>query len=538
MRRVEDVLDVWFDSGSMSFAQVHYPFENRDWFEHHFPGDFIVEYIGQTRGWFYTLHILATALFDRPAFSSCVSHGVVLGSDGQKMSKSLRNYPDVSEVFDRDGADAMRWFLMSSPILRGNDLIVTERGIRDGVRQVLIPLWNAWSFFSLYANAADGGSGYRAQWSTSSTDVLDRYLLAKLRDFVATMQAQMDAYEIANACDTMRGFLDVLTNWYIRRSRDRFWGGEDQSARAAFDTLFTTLETVCRVVAPLLPLTTEEIWRGLTGGRSVHLTDWPSYEDLPEDETLVASMDRARAVLFDGVGSAQGRFASGPPAVVLAHRRDAGCRCAGAVLGGGARRGQRQRGPAGRPGRRHRGRLRRHPTAHGERPRRRARLGRDVQTAIKAAKSGDWWMADDGNVTAGGLVLEAGEYTVETVVERSAGRGDQAVAMLPGAGFVVLDTAVTPELGREGLANDLVRAVQQARRDAGLHVSDRISLTVTGDQEVFDATVAHRDHLVGETLATQFAASPTLDDLPGEDGVAEVTVGDGHRARVQVRRKA
>ncbi len=159
MRRVEDVMDVWFDSGSMSFAQVHYPFENADWFEHHFPGDFIVEYIGQTRGWFYTLHILATALFDRPAFSSCVSHGIVLGSDGQKMSKSLRNYPDVREVFDRDGADAMRWFLMSSPILRGGNLIVTEQGIRDGVRQVLIPLWNAWSFFSLYANAARGGDG-------------------------------------------------------------------------------------------------------------------------------------------------------------------------------------------------------------------------------------------------------------------------------------------------------------------------------------------------------------------------------------------
>ena len=187
MRRVEDVLDVWFDSGSMSFAQVHYPFENADWFEHHFPGDFIVEYIGQTRGWFYTLHILATALFDRPAFKTCVSHGIVLGSDGQKMSKSLRNYPDVSEVFDRDGADAMRWFLMSSPILRGGNLVVTEQGIRDGVRQVMIPLWNAWSFFALYANTARGGEGYEAKRSTTSTDVLDRYLLAKLSEFVGDM---------------------------------------------------------------------------------------------------------------------------------------------------------------------------------------------------------------------------------------------------------------------------------------------------------------------------------------------------------------
>ena len=276
MRRVEDILDVWFDSGSMPYAQVHYPFENRDWFEHHYPGDFIVEYIGQTRGWFYTMHILATALFDRPAFSSCISHGIVLGSDGQKMSKSLRNYPDVREVFDRDGADAMRWFLMSSPILRGGNLIVTEQGIRDGVRQVLIPLWNAWYFFSLYANVAGGGAGYDAKISVDSPDVLDRYILAKTGDFVATMTAELDGLNIAAACDATRNFLEVLSNWYIRRSRDRFWDGESDASQAAFDTLYTVLETTTRVVAPLLPLTAEEIWRGLTGGRSVHLTDWPT----------------------------------------------------------------------------------------------------------------------------------------------------------------------------------------------------------------------------------------------------------------------
>src|SRR6188472_423310 len=264
MRRVEDVMDVWFDSGSMSFAQVHYPFENHDWFEHHFPGDFIVEYIGQTRGWFYTLHILATALFDRPAFSSCVSHGIVLGSDGQKMSKSLKNYPDVSEVFNRDGADAMRWFLMSSGILRGSNLVVTEDGIREGVRQVLIPLWNSWSFFSLYANAFDGGAGYTAQWSTASTDPLDRYLLAKLRGMVGTVQAQMDAYDIPGACESVRQFVDAMTNWYIRRSRERFWdtaAGDGDVARAAFDTLYTALEVLTRVAAPLQSLVADEIWR-------------------------------------------------------------------------------------------------------------------------------------------------------------------------------------------------------------------------------------------------------------------------------------
>ena len=201
MRRVPDVLDVWFDSGSMRFAQVHYPFENEDWFEHHFPGDFIVEYIGQTRGWFYTLHVLATAIFDRPAFETCISHGIVLGSDGNKMSKSLRNYPDVREVFDRDGADAMRWFLMSSPILRGGNLIVTEQGIRDSVRQVLIPLWNSWYFFPLYANAARATT---PSVRPTSTDPLDRYLLAKCRQYVEEMTAQLDDYAVADACDTTR----------------------------------------------------------------------------------------------------------------------------------------------------------------------------------------------------------------------------------------------------------------------------------------------------------------------------------------------
>lgn len=175
MRRIEDVFDVWFDSGSMPFAQVHYPFENADWFlggggqEAHFPGDFIVEYIGQTRGWFYTLHVLSTALFDSPAFKTCVAHGIVLGNDGQKMSKSLRNYPDVSEVFDRDGSDAMRWFLMASPILRGGNLIVTEQGIREAVRQVLLPLSNAYSFLALYApRKACGAPILRMCWTATS----------------------------------------------------------------------------------------------------------------------------------------------------------------------------------------------------------------------------------------------------------------------------------------------------------------------------------------------------------------------------------
>ncbi len=503
MRRVTDVLDCWFESGSMSFAQVHYPFENHDWFEHHYPGDFIVEYIGQTRGWFYTMHVLASALFERPAFETCVSHGIVLGSDGQKMSKSLRNYPDVREVFDRDGADAMRWFLMQSPILRGGNLIVTERAIREGVRQVLIPLWNCWYFFALYANAANaaGVHGYEAERSTSSDHPMDRYLLAKTREYVEDSTRQLDDYEVANACDTTQRFLDVLSNWYIRRSRERFWAADGTVDTDAFDTLYTVLETVCRVAAPLLPLTTEAIWRGLTGERSVHLTDWPSPDDLPTDVALVSAMDQVRDVC--SAGSALRKGASlrnrlplssltvvvsgadrlkGFEDVVADELNVKSVRLLDAEHPDAASYGVSQRLTV---------------NARTAGP----RLGKDVQTAIRGAKTGEWTVSDTGVVTAGGLVLQDGEYALETV---ASGGEDSATGLLPGGGFVVLDTAVTSELEAEGVARDLVRAVQQARRDAGLDVSDRIALTISAAPAAADAARTHAELIKRETLATSY----------------------------------
>ncbi|MEI2765723.1 MAG: isoleucine--tRNA ligase [Dermatophilaceae bacterium] len=551
MRRVEDVLDVWFDSGSMPFAQVHYPFENADWFEHHYPGDFIVEYIGQTRGWFYTLHVLATALFDRPAFRACVSHGIVLGSDGQKMSKSLRNYPDVTEVFDRDGADAMRWFLMSSPILRGGNLVVTEQGIRDGVRQVMIPLWNAWYFFALYANAVQGGAGYAAQHSTASTDVLDRYLLAKVGEFVQRMQAQLDGYEVASACDTMRGLLDVLTNWYIRRSRDRFWDTDDtlgESTRAAFDTLYTALEIVTRTVAPLLPLTTEEIWQGLTGGRSVHLADWPDAASLPADPTLVAGMDRAREVCSAALGlrKAAGLRARVPLAsltVVLAEPTE--LEAFSEIVADEVNVKQVDVRDATAAAEADFGVVQRLTVnARVAGP----RLGKDVQVAIRGSKSGDWSVGPDGVVTSGGILLQDGEYALERVVREDLyaiatapvttqpGLRSRGTALLPGGGFVVLDTTVTEQLAAEGLVNDLVRAVQQARREADLHVSDRISLSLAGAEAMYRAVQEHRERLMAQTLAVHLSVATHVEDLPDGDGAVHATVGDGIPVRLRVER--
>ena len=483
MRRVPEVLDCWFESGSMPFAQVHYPFENRAWFESHHPGDFVVEYINQTRGWFYTLHVLATALFDRPAFRNCVSHGILLGDDGQKMSKSLRNYPDPWRVFDTYGADAMRWSLLSSAILRGGDAPVSEAGMRESVRQVILPLWNSWYFLTLYANA----EGRTGSFSTSSTNVLDRYILAKTRGLVELVTTAMDDYDLYLASSEVRTFLDALTNWYIRRSRDRFWAGD----QGALDTLHTVLAVVTTTVAPLLPLTCEAIFRGLTGERSVHLQDWPDASALPADPDLVDVMDRVRDVCSAtlSVRKAHGRRVRQPLAtltvadpgssdlapyvdliadevnvkqVVLS---DDVAAVAASVL---------QVVPA----------------VLGP------RLGGQTQHVIKAVKTGDWHR-DGETVVAGGFALEQGEYTLKLVATSD----DASTALADGRGVIVLDCELTPELVAEGVARDLVRLVQQTRREAALDVSDRIGLTVFASDRLRAQLAPHLDFVRAETLS-------------------------------------
>ncbi|MSW97650.1 MAG: isoleucine--tRNA ligase [Actinobacteria bacterium] len=515
MRRIPDVLDVWFDSGSMPFAQVHYPFENRDWFDTHNPADYIVEYIGQTRGWFYTMHVLATALFDRPAFKNVISHGIVLGKDGQKMSKSLRNYPDVNEVFERDGSDAMRWFLMSSSVLRGGNLVVTEEGIREGARQVLLPLWSTYYFFTLYANA----DGYDAVWRTDSANVLDRYLLAKTGDVIRTVQDHLDALDSTLAAATLRDFADVLTNWYVRRSRDRFWSGSaTQDGRDAFDTLFTVLETITRVAAPFLPLITERMWQGLTGGRSVHLTNWPDASVFPNAAELVVEMDHVREIVSTALALRKqtGRRVRLPLAglVVVTDRADALNNFADILRDelnvktvtntAWTENSAAEFGITSR--------LSVNARAAGP------RLGKDVQRIIQAAKSGDW-MEIDGVVVAGGTQLESGEYELTLETAATGDHDDRALALIPSGGFVLLDVTTTPELEAEGLQRDVIRAVQDTRKAAGFDVSDRIVLDVVCfDQDDADALVLDTGaDIPGETLATEFSVhSPqTYDLLPG-----------------------
>lgn len=512
MRRVPEVLDCWFESGSMPFAQSHYPFENREFVEEH-TADFIVEYIAQTRGWFYTMHVLSVALFDRPAFKNCICHGVVLDEDGRKLSKRLRNYPDPEEVFETIGSDALRWFLVSSPILRGLDLKIDRdgSGIAEVVRLVLNPIWNAFHFFTLYANV----EGHRATWRTDSTQLLDRYVLAKTGELVRDVTARMDDYDLAGACGEVTAFLDALNNWYIRRSRYRFWGTEGTD-HDAFDTLYTVLDTVVRVTAPLLPYLAEEVASGLGAADSVHLATWPDAAAFPSEPDLVRRMDRVREVCSAALSLRETRglrvrlplrrltVAGSGAAELVDHAdliadelnvKDVAFEADVAAFGSfQLRPNGRVLGP---------------------------KLGGDVQRVIRAAKDGAWEAVADGTVVVAGHTLEPGEF--DLVLQAPDGA---ATLPLRGNDLVVdLDVGVDDELRAEGVARDLVRLVQQARKDADLHVTDRIALALCASAEVVAAIDAHRTMVTEATLAVELRVVAEGQPVVGTlDGV-EVSFG-------------
>jgi isoleucyl-tRNA synthetase len=519
MRRVPEVLDCWFESGSMPFAQVHYPFENKEWFDEHFPADFIVEYINQSRGWFYTMHVLATALFDRHAFDNAICHGVLLADDGAKLSKKLRNYTEPDEIFQKQGSDALRWYFMSTNIVRGGDTRISDQAIDDVVRQVILPIWNAYSFFTLYANVENHQARFRPEVD-DHTALLDRYILAKTRDLVAGVETRMDAYDLPGAAMEIQSFIDALNNWYIRRSRDRFWGTGDtgKADKAGLDTLYTVLVTLVQVAAPLLPMITEEIWTGLTGGDdtrpdSVHLSDWPSVDSYPDDPALVAAMDRLRDVASTGLRlrEDQGLRVRLPLASVTVAGHDAATLEPFAELladelnvkavhvtediGSLATFVLRPDGKALGP-----------------------RLGKDVQTVFAAARNGDWKANGDGSVTVAGQVLAEGEYDLALEspddVVAAALRSNDAV--------VTLDTEVTPELAAEGLARDIVREIQNARRAEDLVVTDRIEVFVDVASDAAGTALDTHDAYVSEqVLATSISMGAGDDDLTVHDATID-----------------
>ncbi len=512
MRRVEEVLDCWFESGSMPFAQAHYPFERREWFESHFPGDFIVEYVGQTRGWFYTLHVLATALFDRPAFKSCIAHGVLLGDDGQKLSKRLRNYPDPAEVFDSLGADAMRWALMSSAAVRGGDMAIDRAQVEQAPREAMLPIWSAWKFLTVHANAA----GVRGRVRRDSEDPLDRYALAKTSELCATVAARLDAYDISGAYAALAAYMETLNNWYIRRSRRRFRSGE----RAAIDTLHTVLTLLCRIAAPLLPLLAEAVYRDLDRGTSVHLAEWPAAWELRPDAELSATMDLVQGVCSAAASIRAERglrrriplwsieVAGADPEVLLPFarliREEVNVKCVGFVGMDALGRERVQLDlPAVAP-----------------------QLGPATPAVQAALRAGDYEHDREARrLTVEGHVLGEGQFThrLEPLDPET------TAALADGEGLVALDLALTEELEAEGIARDLVRAVNRRRRDLGLDPADRVCLILDAGvhEDVGRAIDAHRGFLGEETGAVELVRGPVTD--PGS-----LELSDGRSVAVRL----
>lgn len=489
--RVEDVFDCWFESGSMPYAQLHYPFENKKLFEENFPADFITEYVGQTRGWFNTLIMLSTALFDKPPFKNVICHGIVMDEEtGLKYSKRLKNYKDPKEVMDAYGADALRWMMLASPVMRGADIGVDPEGrfIRDVVRLNIKPLWSAYNFFTLYANA----DGITAKEITSSENLLDRYILAKAKAAVLQVQASMDAYDTPGATDAITGFFDVLNNWYIRRSRARFWAEEvTADKQAAYDTLFTVTTLLCRAAAPMLPFTTETIYRGLGAGESVHLVDFPNVSKIADEKELIADMDKVRdaCTAMGSIRSTENIRNRQPLASATLYGAGADRLKPFASLMEDEINVKEIRFTNTLEGVAEFNLTINFPVAG-------KRLGGKMKEVAGNAKKGDW-KNENGKITVGTEVMEAGEYNLQ--LKSLITKGAQALPS--NDAIVVLDLNLTPELEAEGKARDLVRMIQQARKDAGLNVADRIALSIDLPVEFKSAVAAHGDYIKEQTLA-------------------------------------
>ena len=492
MRRVEEVFDCWFESGSMPFAQVHYPFENKEWFESHFPADFIVEYIAQTRGWFYTLMVLSTALFDKPPFLNAIGHGVVVDEKGLKLSKRLNNYPEPEEVWKNFGADALRWFLVSSPILRGQNLMMdsTGSGIDSSLRQVLVPLWNSVYFFNLYCNLEK----YKPKLINKANLPIDKYILSKSKKASLDVKEFLNNYDITGACTAVSEFIDTLNNWYIRRSRNRFWAKADtSSATDAYDTLYTVLNILLKIIAPLSPLISEKLFMNLNGGKSVHLENWPDVHEIESEDKLIKEMDIIRKVVSTSLSIRKiNKIRVRQPLNLLTIQSNNGnwveeyfelIKEEVNVKNINIEEVKNHENLV---------QLKINPRLLGP------RIGKKVQECIQLAKEGKW-REKNGIVVIGDFELNEGEYEIETVIN-----DDPSIQSIEGTDFIVeMDLSVDEKLKREGVARDLVRAVQTTRREKQFDVSDFIKINLTGDKYLIDSVIQNLEFVKNQILAKE-----------------------------------
>jgi isoleucyl-tRNA synthetase len=513
-RRTPEVLDCWFESGAMPYGQQHYPFEHKERFDANFPAQFIGEAIDQTRGWFNRLLLLSTALFDRSSFKSVIVTGLVLAEDGQKMSKSKKNFPDPNLILDEIGADALRTFLIDSPVVRGENMRFSENGLKEIVRTVVLPYWNALSFFTTYASV----DGYDPRaWKVAplgQRPELDRWIVSTMQSLIRDVNREMEAYRLYTVVPRLVAFIDDLTNWYIRLSRPRFWKTTDRADQgAAFATLYEVLTTFAKVLAPFMPFLTEEVHQRLVrpvdeaAPASVHWCDYPQADERLIDRALEERIAIARTVVALGrkLRDDHKLKVRQPLAALTVASRDAAVRTA--VQASAALIADELN-------------VKRVAVSSDEgafcaitvKPNFKE-LGKRAGPKLKeiGAALSQWSHAEVARLEAGEAiaVAEVPLRLADVLLQRTPAAG--ALVASEGAVTCVLDTALTPELVREGLANEFISLLQQARKAAGLEVSDRITVAWTSpDAEAAEALERHGAEIAAEVLATRLARDAAL----------------------------
>lgn len=506
LRRVPEVLDCWFESGAMPYAQSHYPFENRERFERNFPADFIAEGLDQTRGWFYTLMVLSTALFDKPAFRNVIVNGLVLAEDGRKMSKRLKNYPDPIYILNTYGADALRLYMVHSPVVRAENLCFSEEGVKEALRHLLIPWWNAYSFFVTYARVDGWRPEHGGQTGTTKAPLhmLDRWILSSLDHLTADITEGMDRYDLQQAVRPLVRFIEDLTNWYIRRSRRRFWkSSNDADKQQAYATLYEVLLTLCKLAAPFTPFISEAIYRNLRTENmpeSVHLCDFPTAHESRRDPALEAQM--ADVITVVGLGrqlrAERNIKVRQPLPGMHIHCRD------------------RQRLE----------RIRQLAQLIQEELNVKhlwldsketdlvilsakpefARLGPRLGSRVKRASEiiGEWDQDTLERVLNGDaveVIIDAERVLIQPEDIKVSRIPKEGLAVAAAGDLVVaLEVTLTPELMREGLAREFVNKVQSMRKFADLQVTARIRLIVQAGELVREALDEHQAYIQDETL--------------------------------------
>ncbi len=505
MRRIPEVLDCWFESGAMPYGQNHYPFENREHFDAHFPADFISESIDQTRGWFYTLVVLGAALFDKPTFRNVIVSGLILDTEGKKMSKSARNYADPMDVIATYGADAMRLFLLDSAVLKGEDLRFSEAGVKEVVKNVLIPLWNSYSFFVTYANidqvTVDGAP-------TAPSNILDRWILSEAERMVREVTGYLEAYDLQRAVDVFIEFIDLLNNWYIRRSRRRFWRSEnDSDKKEAYQALHTALMKLILCAAPFIPFITEGMFANLRTPdmpESIHLCDFPVYDESRRDPGL----ERRMKVTMRAVGMGRSLRTDyslkirQPLKALHVVTRDPDERT---ILESMEELIKDELNVKSVLFRENEDELVEYRAKANFRTLGKL-LGKDMKAA--AARIEKLSLADihallnSQNVP---IDVEGRAFSLTPDgVEIQRIEKQNLKVINDGSLTVALDPELTPELIQEGLVRDLVRGIQSLRKDEGLEVTDRIELTLFGSEALRAAVESYRAHLLSETLAVSW----------------------------------